>query len=103
MCFFHSKEPGESINKDLKSFQLNHAPQTGAIQRNVATFDRLMDRSDPEILRHYNFAAQKSLDRATQLPRAVSEIKKMSKVYDYNPKFLHWSKVKMSPQSKFFN
>ena len=39
----------------------------------------------------------------TQLPRAVSEIKKMSKVYDYNPKFLHWSKVKMSPQSKFFN
>ena len=66
LCLFLPKEPGESINKDLKSFQLNHAPQTGAIQRNVATFDRLMDRSDPEILRDYNIAAQKCLDRARE-------------------------------------
>ena len=34
------QEPGEAINKDLKSFQLNHAPQTSAIDRNVATFNR---------------------------------------------------------------
>ena len=38
-----------------------------------------------------------------QLPRAVTEFKKMFEQYGYYPKFLHWSKVKMSPQSKFFN
>ena len=48
----------------MKSFQLNHAPQTSAIDRNLATFNRLMDRSDPEVLRHYNKAARKALDRA---------------------------------------
>ena len=39
----------------------------------------------------------------TQLPRAVTEFKKMFQQYGYYPKFLHWSKVKMSPQTKFFN
>ena len=61
---FLFQEPGEAINKDLKSFQLNHAPQTSALDRNLATFNRLMDRSDPEVLRHYNKAARKALDRA---------------------------------------
>ena len=62
LIFF--KEPGEAINKDLKSFQIKHSPQSGVIERNVATFDRLMDRSDPEVLRYYNRAARQALDRA---------------------------------------
>ena len=37
---FLFKEAGEAINKDLKSFQLSHSPQTDAISRNVATFNR---------------------------------------------------------------
>ena len=53
------KEPGESINKDLKSFQLFHSPQTGPIERLQATFDRIMDRSDPEVLRNFNKAFQR--------------------------------------------
>ena len=48
------KEPGESINKDLKSFQLDHAPQFSPTERLTAAFDRIMDRSDPEVLRHFN-------------------------------------------------
>ena len=58
------KEGGESINKDLKSFQLNHSPQTGPVERLTATFDRIMDRSDPEVLRNYNKAYQQRAQRA---------------------------------------
>ena len=66
LLIFLFKEPGEAINKDLKSFQLNHAPHTDAISRNVAVFDRLMDRSDQELLRHYSKLSKISLDKAKE-------------------------------------
>ena len=58
IAIFVLKEPGESINKDLKSFQLFHSPQIGPVERLTATFDRIMDRSDPEVLRNFNKAFQ---------------------------------------------
>ena len=42
------------------------------------------------------------INNPPQLPRAVTEFKKMFKQYGYYPKFLHWSGIKMCPQSKFF-
>ena len=48
----------------MKDFQLHHAPGSGVIERNVAAFDRMMDRSDPEVIRHYNKAYQRRLDNA---------------------------------------
>ena len=38
-----------------------------------------------------------------QLSRAVAEIKKISKVYGYIPKFLYCLRVNLSLRSKFFN
>ena len=58
-----SKEPGESINSDLKAFQLDHAPQFDIVQRNVAAFDRMMDRSDIEVLRHFSKKSLALLDK----------------------------------------
>ena len=45
-----SEEAGESCNKDVKSFQLDHAFQGDPTQRNLQVFWRMMDRSYPEIL-----------------------------------------------------
>ena len=44
-----SEEPAESANKDLKSFQLDHAFQGDPQRRNLDTFHRLMDRSCPAV------------------------------------------------------
>ena len=44
-----SEEPAESANKDIKSFQLDHAFQGDPQRRNLDTFHRLMDRSCPAI------------------------------------------------------
>ena len=64
--YYLFQEPGEAINKDLKSFQLNHSPQISDIARNVATFERLMERSDPHLLRFYNKLARAKLERARE-------------------------------------
>ena len=64
--YYLFQEPGEAINKDLKSFQLAHSPQIDPISRNVATFERLMERSDPHLLRYYNKLARAKLNRARE-------------------------------------
>ena len=69
---FTFQEPGESINKDLKSFQLHHSPQTDPIARLVATFDRCLERSDPEVLRHFNKRAhRRTLNVKKPIPKEV--------------------------------
>ena len=39
----------------------------------------------------------------SQLSRAIAEIKKISKLYGYIPKFLHCLRVNLSLRSKLFN
>ena len=59
----------------MKSFQIDHAPQNDVIARNLATFNRLTDRSDPELMRHYNLAAKQAADRAREsYPPEVSAL-----------------------------
>ena len=47
-----SEEPGEAANKDLKKFQIEHAFQGDPERRNLDTMHRLIDRSNPQILKH---------------------------------------------------
>ncbi len=54
-----SEEPQESSNKDVKSFQIQHSRQTSLKERNLDTFHRMMDRSDPVIL-SYLFQKKKN-------------------------------------------
>ena len=68
-----SEEPGESCNKDAKSFQVDHAFQGDPQQRNLQTFWRMVDRSYPEILAH--FVDKKLEKRAKEpLPKEVIEL-----------------------------
>ena len=60
-----SEESSESVNKFLKSFQLDHAFQGDLRLRNLQTFQKLIARSDPEVHRH--------LDRQTMRAERVRE------------------------------
>ena len=45
-----TEQPKKSANKDLKSFQIDHAFQGDSLRRNLETFHRLMDRSCTAVL-----------------------------------------------------
>ena len=45
-----SEEPGESSNKDVKKFQIEHSRQDSVEHRTLDPFHRLLERSDPRIL-----------------------------------------------------
>ena len=47
---FLSEEPSESSNKDVKKFLLEHSRQKSLETRNIDTFHRMMERSDPIIM-----------------------------------------------------
>ena len=44
-----SEEAVEATNKDLKSFQIKHSRQNRPDLRSLDTFNRQMDRSDPQV------------------------------------------------------
>ena len=68
-----SEEPGESANKDLKRFQVENSYQGDPVRRNLDTFNRLIDRSNPEILQ---FLVDKKLERRSheELPDDVKHL-----------------------------
>ena len=73
-----SEEPAEASNKDVKKFQKEHAPQNCPIARNLAVFNRINDRSDPQVLHH--FAKKSKNQRKSQeiFPKAVLDMCKDS-------------------------
>lgn len=68
-----TEEPLESTSKDVKNFQLDHSRQTSLVDRNWDTFHRLLDRSDPKILRH---VTDKKLAQNSRepIPKAVLDL-----------------------------
>ena len=48
------QEPGEAANKHLRKWQLDHSSQKGHKDRNLGVYHRLLERSDPVILRDMN-------------------------------------------------
>ena len=60
-----TEEPGECANKDLKSFQIDHAFQGDPQRRNLDTFHRLMDRSCPAVL---EFLVDAKLEKRAKEP-----------------------------------
>ena len=49
-----SEEAQEGSNQDIKDFQLDHSRQMGFEIRNLDTFHRLLDRSDPKVVATYD-------------------------------------------------
>ena len=49
-----SEEAQEGSNQDIKDFQLDHSRQMGFETRNLDTFHRLLDRSDPKVVATYD-------------------------------------------------
>ena len=49
-----SEEAQEGSNQDIKDFQLDHSRQMGFEVRNLDTFHRLLDRSDPKVVATYD-------------------------------------------------
>ena len=68
-----SEEPGESANKDIKRFQIENAFQGDPERRNLDTFNRLIDRSNPKVL---YFLVDKKLERRSseELPQEVLDL-----------------------------
>ena len=51
---YYSEEAQEGSNQDIKDFQLDHSRQMGFEIRNLDTFHRLLDRSDPKVVATYD-------------------------------------------------
>ena len=73
-----SEEPAESSNKDVKRFQTNLARQNSHENRNLDVFHRLMDRSDPHILHHFERQRKERRKRQEIFPKAVLDLCKSS-------------------------
>ena len=73
-----SEEPAESSNKDVKMFQKYHAPQDSPTKRNLAVFNRINDRSDPVVLRHFEKLHKNRRKSSEVFPKAVLDLCKDS-------------------------
>ena len=74
-----SEESGESLNKYLKSYQLEHAFQGDLRKRNLHTFRKLIARSDPEVHRHFDRATVKAEQKKRPLEDYPPEIQALAK------------------------
>ena len=71
-----SEEGSESANKDIKAWQNTHSRQSDPVKRNLDTFNRLLDRSDPLVL--MNFDTKKNKKIYEPFPKEVLDLCKDS-------------------------
>ena len=65
-----SEEPTEHDNKNIKDFGVNRAQQKSCLCRALDVFTRMLDRSDPIIMSHYQ-ARRITKKHRKPLPEAV--------------------------------